>query len=57
VWLPSTTVQQRIAEVLLATHDAIEQSKAVINQTRKMQSALSQALLTGGFPLLEKGDN
>lgn len=50
VWLPPTTLQRRIADILWACHDAIEQTRVVIDQTRKLKTSLLQDLLTNGLP-------
>lgn len=50
VWLPPTTVQRRIADILWSCHDAIELTREVIDQTRKLKSAMLADLLTNGLP-------
>jgi type I restriction enzyme S subunit len=50
VWLPSLPEQRRIAEILTAVDDAIEATRAVIDQTRRLKTALLQDLLTHGLP-------
>jgi len=50
VWLPGIAEQRRIAEILTAVDDAIEATRAVIDQTRHLKTALLQDLLTHGLP-------
>ncbi len=48
--LPSEAERSLIRRTLEAVHDAIEQTRAVIDQTRKLKTALLQDLLTNGLP-------
>lgn len=48
--LPGPAEQRRIAEILTAVDDAIEATRAVIGQTRRLKTALLQDLLTHGLP-------
>jgi len=50
VRLPKLLVQRRIAEVLQSVDNAIDQTRAVIEQTRRVKTALLQNLLTHGLP-------
>lgn len=47
---PSLREQRRIAEVLQTVDDAIEKSRTVIEQTKRVKKALTQQLLTRGLP-------
>lgn len=47
---PPSNEQRRIAETLGAVDDAIERTREVIEQTRKLKGALLQDLLTNGLP-------
>lgn len=50
VWLPCPLVQSHIATIIRAVDEAIEATRAVIGQTRRLKSALLQELLTKGLP-------
>jgi len=50
VWLPVVKEQRKISEILVKVDDAIEQTRAVINQARHLKTALLQDLLTHGLP-------
>lgn len=49
ILVPSRTEQQRIAEVLQSVDVAIEATRTVIEQTRKVKQSLIQTLLTRGM--------
>jgi len=50
VWLPALEVQHVIVETLSSVDAAIESTRSVIAQTRKLKTALLQDLLTSGLP-------
>jgi type I restriction enzyme S subunit len=50
VWLPPLPEQRRIAEILSAVDDAIAAARAVIDQTRRLKTALLHHLITHGLP-------
>lgn len=50
VLLPPKDVQGRIVNILNSVDEAIEATRAVIDQTRRLKTALLQDLLTNGLP-------
>ncbi len=52
--LPPLSEQEKIAAVLTSVDDTIEKTQQLIEQTKKLQKALTQELLTKGIPGLHK---
>lgn len=48
--VPTESQSQKIAHILRAIDNVIEETRAVIEQTRRLKSALLQDLLTNGLP-------
>ncbi len=48
--LPPRAEQQGIVKIIASVDDAVERTRAVIDQTRKLKTAMLQDLLTNGLP-------